>query len=172
MAAPSTSHRRAGAWSSPSNGLAARLLAELEDLQPGLRYAITLELRNGSFEPLVVTNHPEIIAELSDASGAPVTPAGLMVSGLVAPEQWGVIPRDAYLGFRIDLQTVGVPTREEGTVLVALGNTGWNVRAGNYVLDATMVIENDDEGPPDQWIGALDLPPVSIEVPETLFAGN
>jgi hypothetical protein len=172
VATPSTSSRSAGAWSSPAHGLAARLLTELEDLQPGLRCAITLELKNVAFEPIAVTNQPKIHAVLRDATGSLVTSAGLLASGPDFPQQWGVIPRDACLSFRVDARNIGVTTREQKMALVATGGRGWSVRAGNYLLAATLEFEKDDSGPANQWVGTLVLPEAPIEVPASLFAAN
>lgn len=154
------------------SGLAARLLAEIEDLRPGLRCAITLELRNESPGPLVVTHQPNIVSVLEDAAGMRLVPAALTASGLVKSEQWEVIPSGARLAFRVDLQTVGAPAREQKRVLIAPGDKGWIVPAGKYLLATTVVFVRKIGGPPDQWTGTLDLPPISIEVPPALFTAN
>src|SRR6476646_5599530 len=68
---PAASH-----WSKPANGLSGRLRVEFENLKPGLRYAVYLELRNHALTPVAVINQPEINAELLDPSGKPVTASG------------------------------------------------------------------------------------------------
>jgi len=162
----------ATAWSEPTNGLSGRLLVEFEDLKPGLRHAISLELRNDYFNPIAVINQPRIHAELYDSSGKPVSTSGIWMSGPIPSPQWAVIPRDAYLGFRIDMQTVGVPTREHGMALIAVGGKTWEVRAGTYVLEIALVFERKEDGPPSQWVGELVLPPVEIVVTTQMLAPN
>lgn len=172
MASLTTFPASAGAWSKSVNGLAARLLAEIEEVQPGLRCAITLSLRNESPEPIAVTNQPQVQAGLHDASGSPVRSATLAMSGPLLPAQWAVIPGDACLAFRVDLRTAGVPVREQGLLLVALGDKGWTVSAGSYLLGATIAYEKRSDALPNQWAGTLELPQVPIEVPASLFAVN
>jgi hypothetical protein len=119
--------RLADRWSKPVDGLCGRLRIEFEDLDPGLQYAIYLELWNRSFEPIAVTNQPQIRAQLFDASAKTVDTSGMAIDGPGPIRQRAVIPRDAYVGFRIDMQTVDVPTREQCKVLVALGDKCWRV---------------------------------------------
>jgi hypothetical protein len=153
------------AWSGTVNGLAGRLLVAFEDLQPGLRHAIFLELTNHSLDPVAVTDQPEFRADLRDASsGAPVGPADLLVSGPIPIPQWAVIPRDAYAGIRVDIRTLGVPTREHGVALLALGGKAWHVSAGDYLLQATLICSRRPDGPANQWVGELELPPAGVVV--------
>jgi hypothetical protein len=154
----------AGAWSQPIRGLAGRLRVEFEALDPGLRHAVYLELQNYFFDPVAVTNQPEIRAELLDSSGSPVGTSALSMSGPIPEPQWGVIPRDAYIGFRVDMQTVGVPMREHGVALLALGGKSWELKVGEYVLTTTLVCQEREDAPPNQWVGDLELPPVEVVV--------
>jgi hypothetical protein len=158
------------AWSQPINGLSARLRVEFEDLSPGLRHAVYLELGNHSSDPIAVTNQPQIRAELLDSSGMAVGTSNAWISGPIPSPQWAVIPRDAYIGFRIDMQTVGVPTREHGTVLLAVGGKMWGLRPGEYVLRATLVGDFAEGGPREQWIGELPLQPLKVVVTPQMLA--
>ena len=161
----------AGTWSTPLNGLAGRLLVEFEDHSlVFLRYAIFLELMNHSFEVVAVTNQPQVRTELRYPAGNPVAQSGMDISGPAHPPQFGVIPREAYLGFRIDMQTVGAPAREYRKVLVALGGKSWEVGIGTYTLNVSLSFTRDQHGPPNQWVGDLILPPVEIVVTAEMLA--
>jgi hypothetical protein len=162
----------ANVWSEPINGLSGRLRIEFEDLRPGLRHAVYLELRNHSVNPVAVTNQPRVNAELFDVAGKPVSSSDFPLSGPIPNPQWALIPRDAYLGFRIDMQTVGVPTREQGMALIAIGGKSWGLRAGEYVLKAALVFKKEDGAPQDQWIGELELPPIDVVVTTQMLAVN
>lgn len=161
------------AWSEPVNGLAGRLLAAFEDLQPGLRYAIFLELRNHSLDPIAVIDQPEFRADLRDAvSAVPIKAPDLLVSGPIPIPQWAVIPRDAYTGIRVDIRTLGVATREHGLALLALNGKAWHVSAGDYLLRATLVCSRRPDGPVNQWVGELELPPVEVVVTAEMVGVN
>ena len=162
----------ANVWSERTNGLSGRVRVEFEDLKPGLRHAVYLELRNHSLNPVAVIDQPQIHAELLDSSRKPVSTSGFLTSGPLPSPQWAVIPRDAYIGFRIDMQTVGVPTREHGLVLIAIGGKSWGLRAGEYVLKTALVFKKEDDGPQNQWIGELELPPVKVVVKTEMLAVN
>lgn len=159
----------ANVWSEPVNGLFGRLRVEFEDLKPGLRHAVYLELRNYSLKPVAVTNQPQIHAELFDSSGKPVITSGSAGGPMPIP-QWAVIPRDAYIGFRIDMQTVGVPIREHGKALIAIGGKTWELRAGKYLLEIMPVFKKEEDGPENQWVGEIELPPVEVVVTTEMLA--
>src|SRR5262249_15457597 len=97
-----------GTWSKPVDGLSGRLLVRFEDLKPGLRHAVILELRNASETagtmPVAVLNQPRLVTEVLDAAGKPLAQTGFPMSGPIPDPQWGVIPLGAYLGFRVDMQ--------------------------------------------------------------------
>jgi hypothetical protein len=162
----------ANRWSEPSRGLSGRLRVEFEDLNPGLRHAVYLELRNHALDPIAVTNQPQADAALLDSTGTAVSASSLPASGPAPSPQWAVIPRDAYLGFRVDMQTVGVPTREHGVALLAVGDKAWQLNAGKYVLKVSVVFQKDESGPPNQWVGELQLPPVDVVVTATMVAAT
>lgn len=151
-------------WPEPTNGFSGRLRIEFEDLKPGLRHAVYLELRNYSLNPVAVTNQPQIHADIFDSVGKQVITSAFPMSGPIPSPQWAVIPRDADIGFRIDMQTVGVPTREQGMALIAIGGKSWGLRAGEYVLKTAVVFKEEEGAPQNQWVGELELPPVEVVV--------
>lgn len=159
-----------GAWSEPNHGLSGRLRVEFEDLKPGLRHAVYLELKNLSFDPVAVTNQPQVHAELFDSSGKPIATSDLSISGPIPQAQWAVLPRDAYLGFRIDLQTGGVPTREHGLALMGVGGKGWLLRAGTCRLQVALEFKAESNAPKHHWSGQLQLPPVEVVITPSMLA--
>jgi hypothetical protein len=154
----------ANAWSEPIHGLSGRLRVEFEDLKPGLRHAVYLELRNHSLDPVAVTNQPQIDAALFDSTGKTISSSSFPMSGPNPNPQWAVIPRDAYLGFRIDMQTVGVPLREHELALLAVGDKSWGLSSGTYLLKITLIFQKKEDAPHNQWAGELKLPPVEFVV--------
>lgn len=158
-----------GAWSQSIDQLSGRLCIEFEDLKPGLRHAVYLELRNDSFAPAVVSNLPELSAELYDSSRQPVGTSAAVYDGPAPILQWAVIPRDAYLGMRVDRQSSGVPTKQHKRVLLALGDKTWELNTGKYLLEATAAFKREDSGPDNQWVGELELPPVEVVVTDEMF---
>jgi hypothetical protein len=168
----STDKPKGLAWADPIKRLSGRLRIEFEDLKPGLRHAVYLELKNYSFDPIAVINNPQIRTELFDSAGRSISASGLSTSGPILNPQWAVIPRDAYIGFRIDMQTVGVPTKKQGMALIAVGGKSWELKAGEYVLKATVSLKKEEDGPHNQWIGELELPPSQFVVTTRMLAMN
>lgn len=156
-------------WSQRVNGFSGRIRMEFEDLNPGLRYAVYLELKNYSFDIITVNNKPQIHAELFDVSGKKINSIDLPGYGPDTVLQWAVIPHDAYIGFRIDGQGVGVPAREQGKILLATGRKNWLLAKGRYILKAVAAFNKETDGPFNQWNGMLILPPVEIAVTEEMF---
>jgi hypothetical protein len=150
-------------WSAPERGLSGRLQVEREDLGAALRYAVYLELRNDSLEPIAVTDEPRVEAGLRDEAGKVVEPFEQPMSGPSPNAQWAVIPRGAVLRLRIDMQTVGVPEKKTGLALLAAGGRSWVLGAGNYALKLRALFESEAVSG-NQWIGALTLPSVSVMV--------
>lgn len=169
MSTDERKNQSVGEWSATVNGLRGRLLLSFEDLNPGLRHAIYLELRNDGFAPVVVSNLPTFRAALSDSSGNPVSTSGVVSDGPMPILQWAVVPRDAYLGLRVDMQTAGVPTREHKRVFLGIGGKAWELGAGKYRLEATAVFTPEATGPTNQWTGELELPAVEIVVTDEMF---
>lgn len=170
MARESISETFTSAWSKTIDGLSGRLRLKFEDLNPGLRYAIYLELASHAFEPITVINQPVINAVLFDESRNSIYTIGYPSSGPQPLRQWAVIPRDAYIGLRVDMQTTGVPTRDQQQVLLAVGGTTWRITSGRYSLKTSVVFKQDKDGPPNQWVGELDLPEVEIVVTQEMFS--
>ncbi len=166
----------AGDWSKPVNGLSGRLLVAFEDLKPGLRHAVTLELKNVSTDALAVVNQPKLEVSLfessgfvipsgvtlSETKGLAIPPGSFPMSGPIPNPQWGVIPRDSYMGFRVDMRTVGVPTKEQA--LLAVGGKHWGLKPGKYSLLAKLIAAERGKEKENQWGGEMDLPPVEIVI--------
>lgn len=153
-----------GDWSAPVDGLSGRLRVWLEDLRPGFRHAVYLELWNHSLATIGVTNQPRVDAGLWTGGSVPVPPAAVLASGPVHAAQAALIPGGAYLGFRIDMQTVGLPMREPPAALVALGGRSWVVGAGRYRLAATIAFPASEAHPASDWAGELNLPPADFDL--------
>src|SRR5687767_145646 len=156
-------------WSQPVNRLSGRLRIEFEDLSPGLRFAVYLELKNHAFDAIAVINLPEIRAQLSDSSGQPVSTAGISGNGPPPLRQWAVIPRDAYVGLRVDIQAAAVPMKEQRLVFLGLASNRWRIGTGSYRLKPTAVFAPEPTGPTNQWTGELELPAVEIVVTDDMF---
>ncbi len=156
-------------WSETSNNLSGRALVEFEDLAPGLRYTIYLELKNHGADTIVITNQPLLVAALLDASGNPVDTAATVGNGTKPIQQWAAIPNGAYIRFRVDQQGVGYPTKEHREVLLATGEKNWRLKTGQYFLKIKAIFNRLETGPDNQWIGELDLPPVTLTVTEEMF---
>jgi hypothetical protein len=157
-------------WSEIVRGVSGRLIVAFEDLNPGLRHAIYLELANSGFDPVAVSNQPKIDTELFDSHGKPLATSSQVGDGPRPIQQWAVITREAYIGFRVDMQSLGVPTREHGVVLLAIGGKAWELRPGKYTLKASAVFDADADGPADHWAGELELPEVEVVVTPEMLA--
>ena len=94
----------------------------------------------------------------------------MVIDAPVAEPQWGVIPRDAYLGYRIDMQSASLPGRESGVVSLAIGGKLWELAEGLYRLHATLHFEQAPDAPASQWRGALTLPAARFEVTAAMLA--
>ena len=141
----------------------ALLSLQLEDVHLGVRFAIYVVLRNHSAEAITVTNKPRLESEFLDQSGKKLKQTNYPFSGPEKPLQWGVVPQDAYLGLRVDDQGIGIPTRNEGRVLVAIGGKSWAPFPGHYTLIVTCEFTHDVNGPNNQWVGIFD-PIAALEI--------
>jgi len=160
-----------GRWSQPANALSGRLVIEVEALAFGMRHAVHAELKNEALQAIVFTSQPRCDAALLDSAGMPVPTAGLPSSGPAPVAHWATLPPEAYIGLRIDMRTVAIPTRERGQALLAVGGQSWMLGAGTYELRVALTFgeQNDGaerqcDGAERQWRGTLDLPPVGFEV--------
>lgn len=158
-----------GAWSQPVDRLSGRLRIEFEDLAPGLRYAVYLDVKNHSVDALAVINQPEIHAELYDSSGNSVNTTGISGNGPGPGPQWVVVPRDASVALRVDMRARAIPLKEHKRVFLGLGGKTWNIGAGKYLLEAKAVFAPELTGPANQWTGELELPAVEIVVTDDMF---
>jgi RNA polymerase sigma factor (sigma-70 family) len=154
------SKEQAGNWSKTVNGLSGRLLVAFEDLKPGLRHAVTLELKNDSTKPLAILNRPKLEVSLTDANGLVIPTESFPMSGPILDPQWAVLPRDAYLGFRVDMTSVGVPAKDRA--LLALGGKMWGLKPGSYTVRAKVAPADATHN--DAWGGELELSPVEVVV--------
>ena len=171
MATKSNRETTISDWSTSEHGLSGRLHVELDDLDVALRFAVYLELRNDSSEPVTITDQPGIEARLWNNGAKPIEPSGLPMSGPIPNPQWAVIPRGGTLRLRIDMQTVGVPEKKSGKALLAVGGHSWALAAGEYVLGIGVRSQRVANAPPNQWVGELTLRPVSIIItPDVLAA--
>jgi hypothetical protein len=161
---------KSGGWSEIVTGVAGRLRIEFEDLDPGLRYAVYLELANSGLDSVAVSNQPKINAELSDSQLRPVSTSGQAGNEFRPVQEWLEIPAAAQIAFRVDMRGLGVPTREHRVVLLAIGGNAWELRPGNYSLTASAEFHAETDGPPNQWTGELKLPPVEVEVTDDMFS--
>jgi hypothetical protein len=160
-------------WSDAINGLSGRLVVEFEDLGAGVRHAIYAQLRNLAPLPIVVTSQPLVEAEVRNSAGKSIPGSGFPVSGPAARAHCTAIPLHGYVALRIDEQTVGMPLREKGLALIALGGKSWGVGAGNYTLKVRLELTAcDDAAPRDPWIGKLDLPPLDLVVSTGMLTGR
>lgn len=154
-------------WSEALRGLRGRLVRHPMRRSNGTEIiGITLELRNGSTEPLAVLANAEAARlRVFGPDGVPVKEAGLPRSGPVPGPQVAVIPRDAYLGFSLYDYGWGVP-RDAGALLPVRSGGPWVLEPGTYTLRGTFEVQ-----PPEGetyrkngWGGRLDLPALEIEV--------
>jgi uncharacterized protein (TIGR03067 family) len=150
----------AGVWSKPVNGLSGRLLVAFENLKPGLRHVVMLELKNVSTKPLAILNQPKLDVALTDTNGLVIPTESFPMSGPIPNPQWATLPREAYLGFRVDMTTVGVPAKERA--LLAVGGKMWGLKPGSYTL--RVKVSPEDTNHNDAWGGDLELPPVEVLV--------
>ena len=65
---------------------------------------------------------------------------------------------------RIDAQLVGLPARNHGEALLALGDRSWVVGAGSYLLELQVSFAVDAKGPANHWAGRMDFPPLAFSV--------
>jgi hypothetical protein len=153
-------------WSKPVNGLQGRLVRHPKPTVNSTQIiGIAVELKNASTEPMAVPNDPASVnVELFDSDGKPVPQTALPRSGPVPLPQWGVLPRDSYLGFSLYDYGVGIP-KDQGALLSLLPPVkAWLLNPGKYTLAGTFTVPKGKLLPKDAWVGRLDLLPLGIEV--------
>jgi hypothetical protein len=90
-------------------------------------------------------------AAVREANGYALPEASLIGGNLLTRDpQWAVIPGNAYLGIQVDT-----------SIPVHFGLCFAPIMPGAHHLNATLVAKHR-EGPKDQWIGEITLPPVVI----------
>lgn len=144
----------AGEWSESVNGLSARLLVTLTKSgnSPALfATPVILEVRNTDGSPLAFTDQPSFTGQVvRDAQGNALPESVAAGNHLRGVPQWAAIPGNAYLGLRVD---TSVPTD--------VGLWYGLIAPEAQSLTATLVAQRR-EGPANQWIGEIPLPPVSL----------
>lgn len=168
MPRQSSAQPAASDWSAHVEGLAGRMRVAFEDLHPGLRVAVYVELRNVTQRALAVSTQPRIAATLRDADGRSLPSSGFPISGPLPSPRWAVIPPDAYAGFRVDMPITGLPAGEPRTALLAIGEQAWALPAGRYELSMTIVsaagVPAGTAAPEKPWGAELPLAPVQFTV--------
>jgi len=162
MAKEDIEKRESGDWSLPINNLSGRIRIAWESLNPGLRYAVYLELKNHAVDLVALTNQPQIDAALFDEANNPIDTAASIGNAPKPIQQWAMVPHESYIGFRIDQQGAAYPSKEHGEVLLATGGKNWRLKSGQYVLKLTATFQEEKNGPLNQWAGELNLPPIKI----------
>ena len=142
----------AGKWSEPINGLSARLLVTLQGKRVPLSATpVILEVRNLESSPRSFMDQPTFTGvAVREAIGYALPEASLDGNLLTPDPQWAVIPGNAYLGISVDT-----------SIPVHFGLCFGPITPGAHHLNATLVAKHR-EGPKDQWIGEIALPPVVL----------
>jgi hypothetical protein len=147
-----------GAWSEPVNGLSARLLVTYVEIASDkfptyFHYQkLILEVKNVGSHRLVFSNQPSFAnPTIRNAKGEVLHPPGNVDGNQRTGNlEWAAIPFNTYLGLRVDTAIpIKVGLRFESFV------------TENHSLSATLVARQQ-EGPKNQWVGNLDLPPVLL----------
>ena len=160
-----TGRTETGEWSEPVNGLSARLLMTLEEIKvtdypSAFRYKIILETKNVRGDILAISSQPSFAdVRIRDADGRLLPDRGYDQSGPIPFPQWAQIPGNAYLGIRVDMTTVGLPG---GSALVGIDDHVRFLKPGTYTVHATLIAQKDKKGPDNQWLGKMNLPPVTV----------
>jgi hypothetical protein len=162
-------------WSKADNGLQARVLLSLHTAG-STDIEARVEFQTQSFDALAVSIHPHLTWRLVDAAGREVATTVLpgVVSGAgESPEQWLPVQRGG-MRMSIRVRPVGTYLGGPGTRTLALQTVKWQtgpgdamtwaLAPGEYALSGTLTCEKSAAGPPNQWVGKLDLPPVRFQV--------
>lgn len=151
---PSTT---AGGWSKPANGLSARLLVVYEEITSGKHptyfhyHSFILEVKNVGTEAVSLISQPSFTdLAIRDAEGKELHGRGYDGNHVTGASEWAVIPTGAYLGLRVDT-----------TIPVNVGLYFESFATEDHSLHATLIAEKE-EGPQNQWIGRIELPPVHL----------
>ncbi len=173
-----------GSWSSPVAGVAGRLWLEVDHGVGGCRFAARVELRSERTDAVRILDQAHATATLVTSTGEPVSTYEMMVaSGPQPVPRWVALPAKGTLPVRIDWQTIGLPPKGAGTILLAVGAT-WTLAPGDYSLTTTVSFNPKrvstgaglPVSPPEgataalsTWTQTLTLPPVRVTVtPDTV----
>ena len=151
-------------WSDAVEGLRGRLRVELRGEEAALWCSAYIELENTKRWSLSITDRPRVVVTVLDKDGTGVAPASSAEAVQGDRAQWAIVPYQAYLGLRVPSHATPLPA--DGTVRLTIGTRDWVLKPGPYQLRAVVSCERKEDGPRDQWIGTLELPPVEVVVPE------
>lgn len=143
----------AGEWSEPVNGLSARLLVTLKDGTHSSLWAssVVLEIKNTYSTPLAFIDQPEFTdVAVRDSKGRPLPESSYAGNQITGEPQWAIIAGNTYLGIRVD---TSIPVHHG--ICVGL------ITPEACRLAATLVSQQRN-GPENQWIGEIQVPPVSL----------
>jgi len=161
------------AWSKPVGSLSARLVVTRTNIRESESFRLTLELKNTGVLPLAVQAHnPHILTlKILDSAGKSVRPSASRIDVISSP-QWGVIPRDGYLGFPV---TIRSPDRVKGSH-IDITTSIWKLPPGKYRVLGEYSSESPLEfpkfmGKPGKariWEGKVNLSALDLEIrPDT-----
>ena len=135
-----------------------------------------VEFKSVLGQAMAVSTHPRLSWRLVDANGREVA-TGLGIrggsGGGVHPEEWmtiigpvgtlsvGVRPNGGY-AVNSGLRVLAVQT--EKWAIPPADEKVWGLEPGEYELSGTLTCEKKAEGPANQWVGKLELPPVRFKV--------
>ena len=154
-----------------SSDLTGNLRVVFQDLNPGLRFAVYAELQNIGFRSMAITDRPQVDAFLTNVSGTAIATTSHLVSGPAHDSHLAIIPPKGYLGFRIDLQSIALPNREDHKVLLALGKQVWRLDPGDYALKVVLTYEGTEGPHENQLTGELLLPEIRFKLTEKMITG-
>ncbi len=154
------------AWSKPVSGLAGRLRVSEKTITPERPFLAN----RGNRSLAVQQGHPHLVTVIiRDSAGREVTPTFSRVDVICSP-QWGVIPRDSYLGFRVSRPCQG---RAKASHL-DITTRAWKLPPGKYRISGSYRTDTPAAdlslqlaGRPGQvtvWKGRIELPPIEVEV--------
>ncbi len=157
------------AWSKPVGVLSARLVVTRSNIRESESFRLTLELKNTGVLPLAVqTYNPHILTlKILDSAGNSVGPSSSRIDIISSP-QWGVIPRDGYLGFPV---TIRSPDRVKGSH-IDITTRIWKLPPGKYRVSGEYSSTNPPQfpeimGKPGRariWEGKVNLPALDLEI--------
>jgi hypothetical protein len=140
-----------------------------------VRPEVIVELKNVQSQPvaLAVLNRFLLKAQVFDESGKEMPGSERTQKTTAHPEQWGLIPADAYLGYPADRRCMGERRNVQAFrlgkgVLLDLGGRSWNLPPGRYRITARLDSISTKVPPPVgamAWDSWLALPPVEVVVP-------